>query len=467
MGIVHTADRLESLHSQVDGAILRPGDPDYEQARRAWNLSVDQHPALILIAGSVQDIVAAVRFANANNLGVAVQLTGHGVKYPADDDLLIITSRLNAVSVDAYARTARVEAGAIWQNVLDAATPHGLAPLLGTSPHIGVVGYTLGGGIGWLARRYGLAADSVLSIDLVTPDGQLRHSSAEENADLFWALRGGGGNFGVVTGMEFKLYPVATVYGGALTYPGALARDALHFYRDWVADVPDDLTSSISVLRFSNLPQLPDNLRGQLRVILRAVHAGDAAEGERLMQPWLAWQTPMENTLRQLPFSEIATISNDPVAPAPAYPTSNMLGELTDEAIDVVARYATDRTSPLIFNELRHAGGAIMRVDPDANAIGNRDARFYLQISGLAFTPEIRTAMDHYLRQYQEALRPYLHGGIYMNFAGSNQAAARVQDAYLPHAYQRLVALKAQVDPKNLFRYSYPLVAHPSHQPTA
>jgi FAD/FMN-containing dehydrogenase len=387
-----------------------------------------------------------------------VQLTGHGTKYPVDDNLLIVTSRLNTVSVDAQARTARVEGGVIWQQVIDAATPHGLAPLLGTSPHIGVVGYTLGGGIGWLARRYGLAADSVRSIDVVTPDGALRHTSAKENSDLFWALRGGGGNFGVVTAMEFALYPVATLYGGNLTYPGTLAGEALRFYREWLKSVPDELTSSFAIMKYPDMPQLPDAIRGKLLVLVRAAYIGDAADGERLIRPWLEWQRPAANTFREMPFSEIATINNDPVAPTPSYPLSEMLYELRDEAIDVLVRYASDSKSPVIFSELRHAGGAIARVDASANAVGNRDVSFYFQIGGIPFTPEIRTALESYTRQYRDELRPYLQGGIYPNFAESDEVRTRIKDAYSLQSYDRLVTLKAKYDPKNLFRYSYQLV---------
>jgi FAD/FMN-containing dehydrogenase len=369
--------------------------------------------------------------------------------------------------VDAEARTARVGAGVIWQQVLDVTTPLGLAPLLGTSPHVGVIGYTLGGGIGWLARRYGLAADSVRTIEIVTPDGELRHCSTRENSELFWGLLGGGGNFGVVTAMEFALYPVATVYGGVLTYPGRLAHDALHFYREWLKSVPDELTTSFAIFKYPDLPFLPDAIRGKLMVLVRAAYCGEAAVGEQLMRPWLEWQTPDANSLSELPFTAVASINNDPVAPAPAHPSSDMLNELSDEVIEIMVRYATNPQAPIVYSEVRHAGGAIARVDAHANAIGNRDAAFYLQIGGLAFTPELGKAMEKYIGEYKGELRPYLHGGIYLNFANSDEAVVRAKDAYLPQSYKRLVALKAEIDPKNLFRYSYPIVgaAEPSSKP--
>jgi FAD/FMN-containing dehydrogenase len=456
---IGAVEPVEGLRGEISGVVLLPGDEAYEEMRLGWNRAIDQRPALIVVASHVEDVQKAVRYADAHNLGIAVQLTGHGIKYPADDNMLILTTRLNQVSVDAQARTARVEGGVVWQQVLDAATPHGLAPLLGTSPHVGVTGYTLGGGIGWLARRYGLAADSVRSIEVVTPDGELHHCSAAQESELFWGLRGGGGNFGVVTAMEFALYPVSTLYGGALTYPGVLAGDALRFYREWIKDLPDELTSSILVIKYPPLPQLPDAMRGKLFVVVRAAYVGERAQGEQLMKAWLEWQAPLTNTLREVPFSEVGTISNDSVTPVTVYPSSDMLRDLPDEAIEIITRYATESTSPVVASELRHAGGAISRADSSANAIGNRDATFYLVIGGPAFTAETRAAMEPYIRRYKDELRPYLHGGIYLNFAGSSEARERVKDAYSPQDYARLLALKQQVDPKNLFRYSFPLVS--------
>jgi FAD/FMN-containing dehydrogenase len=453
MAFTHETDAVQYLQQRLVGRLLTPEDPDYEQTRRGWNLSIDQRPALILVAGHAQDVVAGVRFAQEAGLGVGVQLTGHGVQHPADDHLLIVTTRMDSVHIDAEKRTARIEAGVIWKQVLDQATPRGLAPLLGTAPHVGVVGYTLGGGIGWLGRRYGFAADSVRWIDLVTADGVLRHTSSTEHSDLFWGLRGGGGSFGVVTAMEFDLYPVATIYGGSLTYPGELAGDALRFFREWTRTVPDDLTASLMIVKFPSVPQVPEALRGQVQVIVRAAATGAGARGEALMQPWLDWHTPLSSTLRDMPFAEIGTIQNDPVNPTASYTSNAMFDELSDEAIAVLVRYATDVTSPLIFIELRHAGGALAR--GQANAIGNRDALFYVQIGGPLFAPDTGPAMASTIQRCKDDLQPYLRGGGYLNFLRGDEARHRVKDAYEPTAYERLRALKAQYDPDNLFRFSY------------
>jgi FAD/FMN-containing dehydrogenase len=454
----HAVASIQQLKQAVTGSLLTPDDADYERARFGWNLAIDQHPALILIANDVQDIVAGVHFAHEAGLGIAVQSTGHGLQNPANDSLLIITSSMTAVQVDAEARTARVEAGALWKHVLDQAVPHGLAPLLGSSPHVGVVGYSLGGGIGWLARKYGLAADSVRAVDLVTADGVLRHASEAENSDLFWGLRGGGGNFGVVTALEFDLHPVASVYGGSLFYPGALAGDVLRFFRDWAKTVPDELTSSVQIVKFPSLPELPEAMRGKVQVIVRAAYTGDATKGKEFMQAWLDWHTPDSNILRETPFSEIGTVSNDPVEPRPSHYSNEMLSELSDDTINVIVRRTTDSASPLLMSEIRHSGGAIARVPADANAIGNRDAQFYLTTAGMSPTPQAYAAVDAYIKAYKDDLRPYVHGGVYLNFVKGSEARTRAKDAYLPQSYKRLVALKAKYDPDNRFRFSYQLV---------
>jgi FAD/FMN-containing dehydrogenase len=451
-----TAQRLQN---QVRGAVLKPDDSLYEQARRGWNLTIDQHPALILVVNDAQDVATGVRFAREQGLGAAVQLTGHGIQQPADGHLLIVTSRMNAVDVNPEARTVRVEAGVIWQQVLDKTTAYGLAPLLGTAPHIGVVGYTLSGGIGWLARRYGFASDSVRWIDLVTADGVLRRASPTENGDLFWGLRGGGGNFGVVTAMEFNLYPVATIYGGSLVYPPEIAGEALRFYRDWIRTVPDDLTSSIGVYRFPPLPALPEAIRGKTVVLLRGAFAGDAAKGEALIRDWLDWKTPVSNTFREMPFSEVGTISNQPVAPMPGFGASEAFNELVDDAINVIVRYAVNPASPLSFVELRHTGGAIAKVAEDTSAMSNRDALLYLAINAIAPTSQAYQAIEGYAGQFRDALRPYLQGGLWLNFTLGSEMRKRSRDFYSQETYQRLIALKAKYDPDNLFRFSHRLAA--------
>jgi FAD/FMN-containing dehydrogenase len=444
------------LRQHVHGDVLSPDDADYNRAKRPWNLA-EQQPALVLLAADADDVAAGVGFAASANMPIAVQSTGHGVQYPADGSLLIITSQMTGVRVDAAAQTAQIDAGALWHHVLAAATPHGLAPLLGSSPHVGVMGYTLGGGIGWLARKYGLAADSVRWLDIVTPDGNQRRASAEDNADLFWAVRGGGANFGVVTRMEISLYPVANVYGGMLSYGGENAAGALRFYRQWLTIVPDELTPSIALIKFPHLPMVPEAMRGQTLVMLRAAYVGAAAEGAALIQPWLNWQTPRVNTFAQLPFADIGTISNDPVDPTAGFGSNEMVDDLSDALIDLIVHSVVDESSPLVMTELRHAGGAIARAGADTNAISNRGAQFYMQMGGPTPTEERYHAIKTFVNDYKVSLRSHVRGGVYLNFMKGDEAQARVRDAYRPEALARLRQLKAQYDPQNLFRFSYQL----------
>ena len=359
---------VEQLKMQVQGAVIVPGDADYDTARMAWNLTVTQHPDMIVVAESAADVAAAVRFAVDNGLGVAIQSTGHGITLPADGALLIVTSRLTALQVNAQAQTAWVSAGLQWKHVLAEAQKYGLAPLLGSSPEVGVMGYTLGGGMGWLARKYGLATDSVRMFEVVTAAGEVIRASATENADLFWALRGGGGSFGVVTGMEIRLYPVDMVYGGNLFYPGAMAREVFARYRQWIALAPEALTSSISIVKFPPLPEVPEPMRGQAFVIVRGLFAGPVAEGEALVNAWRDWSAPLMDDFRAMPFAEVGTVSNEPVDPMPGLSSGAWLREISDEVVDTLITRIAEGQSPVVAAEIRHAGGAIARADASASA---------------------------------------------------------------------------------------------------
>ncbi len=449
--------RWTQLRSSVQGTVFTPDDPDYDEARKAWNLAVNQHPAVIVVAAGVADVVEATRFAAREDLSVTVQSTGHGIVRPADDSLLIITSKMKNIQVNAAAQTAWVDAGAKWGEVLEQTQAAGLAPLLGSSPDVGVVGYTLGGGFGWLGRKYGLAADSVRFFELVTADGRLLRASDTENSDLFWALRGGGGSMGIVTGMEIKLYPVSSVYGGNLLYPIAMAKEVYSRYREWITSAPDELTSSILIMNFPPIPQVPEILRGQSFVIVRGCYSGPVEQGQALLQGWRDWRTPLIDAFKEMPFSQVATISNDPVNPMAALSTGAWLRELSDEAIDILIRHVApgNGASPLVFAEVRHAGGAIARVDPQASAYGNREASLLLQMIGPAPTPEAYDHVAQYTGQIKEHLRPYLTGGVYMNFLEGEESQRQVESGFSPATYRRLMALKAAYDPDNRLRSGF------------
>ena len=446
------------LQAQLSGAVIPAGDPRYDEARLAWNRKITHAPAAIIVAQSAEDVAAAVTFAQHHDLGVAVQATGHGVVRPADDAcLLILTRALNTIAIDPVAQTATVGAGVQWGPVLAAAQEHGLAPLLGSSPTVGAVGYTLGGGLGWLGRKYGLAADHVLEFQIVTPDGQLRTVSAQENSDLYWGLRGGGGSLGVVTAMTIRLFPVSTVYAGNLYYPGHMAQEVFRRYRDWVANAPDELTTSVLVMNYPPLPQLPEFLRGQTFVQVRGCYCGSVEEGEAQLRFWREWQAPLIDDFRAIPFSQAATISNDPIDPMPAFNSGAWLRTLSDAAIDTIVDHAMPQGGPppLIFAEVRHAGGAIHREVGGKAVIGNREAEFVLSLVAVTPTPDAQAHVAAHTEHLMAALQPALTGGVYMNFLEGEESRQRIRDGLGHDNYARLAQIKAQVDPANRLRYGF------------
>jgi FAD/FMN-containing dehydrogenase len=448
---------LSELRQQVEGDVILPGDAQYDEVRMAWNLTVQQHPALIVRAASADDVAAAARFATEVGLGIAVQATGHGVRRPADGCLLINTSRMKDVRVDAAAQTAWVEAGATWGDVLPPAQAVGLAPLLGSSPGVGAVGYTLGGGFGWLGRKYGLSVDSVHAFETVTADGDLLRASPTENSDLFWGLCGGGGSLAIVTAMEIALYPVATVYAGNLYYPAELGAEVLLRYRDWIADAPDELTSSIVIMNYPPIPEVPEFLRGKSLIEVRGCYCGPVEEGEALVQPWRDWQAPMIDDFKVRPFTESAQISNDPPDPMPSAMTGAWLAELDDATLDALLHHTLPQGGPpaITITEVRHAGGVISRVDRARNAYCHRDATLLLSVIGLAATPEMEQAFLAQVGRMKEAMGASLTGRVYINFLDGEESQQRIRDGYTPEAYRKLAALKAAYDPENRLSHSF------------
>ncbi|WP_205855881.1 FAD-binding oxidoreductase, partial [Phytoactinopolyspora endophytica] len=277
---------IRELAESLDGLVFLPGDTGYTEEAEGFDRSVRHHPKLIVGAANAGDVESAVRFARDHGLGVAVQATGHGVALPADDDaLLISTRRMDGHDIDPERRTVRLEAGVLWRDVITTAARYGLAPLNGSAPFVGAVSYTLGGGIGVLARRYGYAADHVRSIEVITADGRLRTASEEENPDLFWALRGGKGNFGVVTSLEADLVEVSQLYGGGLFFPAESVREVLHLYRTWVMDVPDELSSSFFMMEWPDAPDVREELRGRFVLHVRLSYVGSPEDGARFIKP--------------------------------------------------------------------------------------------------------------------------------------------------------------------------------------
>jgi FAD/FMN-containing dehydrogenase len=449
---------LEGLRAGLKGAAYVPGDKGYDEARAAWNLNAHQHPALVVVAEGAADVLAAVRLAREQGLGVGVMATGHGVAAPADGGVLINTSRMKGVHVDPETRTARVEAGVKWADLAPEAAAHGLAGLQGSSSDVGIVGYTMGGGFGWLGRKHGFAADSVKEADVVTADGELIKVSAHENADLFWGLKGGGGNFGIVASLEFVLYPITHVYGGDLFYPAQRAAEVLELYGRWSAGLPDEVTSGVAFMNLPPFEEIPEPLRGNSLIAVRACYTGEDLEekGEELLRPWREFGEPVMDTFGVMPYAAMDAISMDPVNPMGAYGHVEMLRDLSPETCETLVKLAgADSNSPLAMLELRQLGGALSRPPADLNPMGRSDSRFIMYGLGATPTPEVAQAVQAYLAYVAEAVSLHVSGATYVNFMDLDGASAeRVRAAYSPDDWQRLVTLKDRYDPTNLFRFN-------------
>jgi FAD/FMN-containing dehydrogenase len=435
--------------------IFRPGDPGYAEELRVFNLVQAPAPGLVHAAANPRDVRSAVRGAAQRCAPVAVLATGHQPTVPIGREAVVISTRaMRGVTVDAARRVARAEAGARWQDVIDKAAPAGLAPLNGSTGIVGVVGYTLGGGLSpTLGRRYGYAADHVRELDVVTADGRLRTVTPTSDPELFGGLLGGKSNFGVVTAVEFGLFPVTSYYGGSITFPGDDAGTVLHTYRNWVFDLPDTMSSSVALMHLPDADGFPPPLRGKAVVSVRIAYLGDAATGGALIRPLRASATPIMDTVAVQPYTAFGSIHADPVDPVPAYERTALLRELPAAAVDALVELAGPKAPyPITITEIRHLGGALARPPRTPNAVGHRDAEFTLfmaAIGGPSTAAAARAAEDTVIKR----MRPWSTGGMYLNFMSvddSSRDAAR--HAYPPEVYLRLRKLKTRVDPRNIFR---------------
>jgi FAD binding domain/Berberine and berberine like len=443
------------MTTQLNTTALRPGDTGYAEGGAAWNRNAQQAPAAVVMAESAQNVLDALRLARTEGRGVGVMATGHGTATPCDNGVLVNTSRMRAIAVDPVARTARVAAGARWADVIPRAAAHGLAGLQGSSSHVGVVGFTMGGGFGWLGRRYGLASGSVRSAEVVTADGELVTAAADDNPDLFWGLGGGGGNFGIVTSLEFALHPVAHVYAGNLYYPVDRARDVLEFWAGWTAALPDEMTSAVAFRRFPPLPTIPAAFRGRLFVALRGCWCGeDLAEGAQLVDAARrALGAPEIDTWAAMPAAGLDAVSMDPVDPLAALSHSELLRDLSAAAIDTLVDMGSD--SPLIMLELRQLGGALARSSTMLSPMAHSAAPFSLNAIGVTPTPQSVRAIRGYLAHVADAMRPHVTGETYLNFMDLGGATPqRVRAAYSADDWARLVDLKGRYDADNVFRFN-------------
>jgi FAD/FMN-containing dehydrogenase len=436
--------------------IVMPHDPNWNQARLAWNLAADQQPAAVAFPESARDVSAVVRWARERGLRVAPQGTGHNA-IPLGSlahTVLLKTERMRGVSIDVRKRRARVDAGVLWAEVTDAAADYGLAALAGSSPDVGVVGYTLGGGVSWLGRRYGLAANSVTAVELVNAQGDLVHADAEQNADLFWALRGGGGSFGVVTAIEFELYPVTDVYAGVLFFPLERGAEILRAWRRWVDTVPDEVTSVGRFLQLPPIPEIPEPLRGGSFVIVEAASLLGPDATDELLRP-LRDLGPQMDTFATTPVRELKRLHMDPEHPVPGSGDGALLSDFNDAAIDALVQTAgAGAGSPLLSVEIRHAGGALARKAPGAGALASIDGQFLLFAVGMAMTPEMGAAVRAHVELVQNALARWDSGRSYLNFSEKRERGERL---FGDVNYRRLQAVKAAVDPDDVFRSNHPV----------
>lgn len=446
---------VEDLLDGVVGPVLRPGDDGYDAELAGFDLSVHHHPAIVVGAGGAADVLAALRHATTRGLGVAVQATGHGPTVPAGDDTLLITTRrMDGVRVDPVARTAWIEAGTTREHVLPAAAPHGLAPLVGSAPGVGAVSYTLGGGLGELGRRWGFAADHVRRLEVVTADGVARTVTVDEHPDLFWALRGGGGNVGVVTAMEIDLMGLAEVYGGGLFYAGEDAEAVLTALLAAGHDAPDEVTLSAALMTFPDVPAVPAAVRGRWCVHVRVCSSGAPRGCEDVIAPLRAVATPLLDGVRTLPVTDIGTIHNDPVTPLATNSRSLALRGLDADTVARILRHAGPDTPFLI--EVRLMGGALARPPAVPNAVGHRGAAATVYTTAHPH-PTGPTVSDTAAEQaFLDDLAPWGDGGALVNFlAGAHVTPADVRAAYAADTWARLVTVKSAWDPGNVFRINH------------
>lgn len=434
---------------RIDGRVATPSDADWDEVRPGWNLAADLNPSAIAFVESADDVAETVRFAAANGLRIAGQGTGHGATplAPLDETILIRTTGMRGVEVDPDAQTARVEAGVLSLELGEAANANGLCFLPGSSPDVGVIGYTLGGGLSWLGRKHGFACNHVRAIDLVTADGEPRTVDAETEPDLFWAMRGGGGGYAIVTALEVDLMPVAEVYGGVLIFPAEVGADAVRTYRDWAATVSEDVTSVVRFITPPPFPDVPEPLRGTPLLTIDGACAGTQEEGEEAFAPLREIGETIMDTFDWMPAAGLSHIHMDPENPVPGVGDGELLRELSDEAIDAwVGMVGPGSESPLLLSEIRHLGGALARPAENGGALSKLDAPFAIYSVGMRMSAEIGDVLHSCLKQLGETMKPWAADGGYYNFVESSCDV----DAILPQdVCDRLRDVKRKWDPEN------------------
>ncbi|WP_217144557.1 FAD-binding oxidoreductase [Streptomyces sp. AC627_RSS907] len=436
-------------------SLLRPGDAGFAEEKAAFNLTVTHDPEAIALPRTTEEAAAAVRWGARRRLPVAVQATGHGIGVPADGALLVNTRHMTGVRIDPRTRTARIQAGTKWAEVVKAAAEHGLAPLVGSAPGVSAIGYVTGGGLPVFGRAFGYAADHVRRFSIVTPNGTVREVSPSRYPDLFWGVRGGKSNFGLVTSMDVELFPIRTLYGGTLTYPGALAPQLLRAYQNWSARLPEKAASEFTLARMPDLPSVPEPLRGQLLVNIRFAYLGSVKDGERLLRPMLLGQ-PLANTVKELPHTRIGEVYNDPTTPMPAWERTGLVRRLDDRTVArLLALAGPGVTLPPGAVSIRQLGGALSHRPRHANAIGHRDAGFTF-FSAMLAPPDAGAQLRQVQQKLMDGMGDVLTGGAFPNFLNSlDTTPDAVRAAYTVQDWRRLRQLKHRYDPRNTFRINH------------
>ena len=441
------SSEVPRLDDALQGELLLPGASGYDEARRMYNAAIDRKPAIIARCAGAEDVRACVRFARERDLLTTIRGGGHNVagSAVADDGFMVDVSPMKAIAVDPAKRTVRAEAGVIIRELDVATQAHGLATTMGNVSTTGIAGLTLGGGLGFLMRKLGLACDNLLAVDLVTANGDRVRASADENTELFWGLRGGGGNFGVATAFEFRVHPIGPVLAGPIVHPLAEARDLLRFYREFSSAAPDELTC------FAQLGGMPGGVPLEIAII--PIWSGAIDEGERQLRAIRAFGSPLADEVATMPYTTLQT-SEDATYRSGLYNywTSHFLAELSDEVIETILDHLAKRPTPMCHVLIEVFGGAVGRVPANATAFPGRGARYDCVLLGMCENPRDYDACVRWVRDLSSALRPLSIAGAYVNYLAADDGADRARTAYGSEIYDRLAALKATVDPTNFFR---------------
>jgi FAD/FMN-containing dehydrogenase len=450
-------EALASLRAALRGTVVVPSDPGYDQAREIWNASIDRRPALVARPAGTADVVAAVRFGVAHDLEIAVRGGGHSFAGlgTCDAGLVIDLCEMKGIRVDARARTVTAQGGVTWGDLDHETAAFGLATTGGLVSTTGIAGLTLGGGIGWLMRKHGLACDNLIGADVVTADGTVVHASDADHQDLFWALRGGGGNCGVVTSLEYRLHPVATVYGGMLLYPVEYAAEVLAHYENTASSEPDEQCSLLEFATAPDMDGIVPSSRGQSVIALALCYCGPIADGEAALRPWRDLAPLAADFVEAMPYTSLQKMWDEDFPRGLwSYMKSHYVDELTSEVVDLLVQAGNARPPGKSFIDVHHMEGAPARVASDATAFDQRHARYTVMFGGVAEQAEGMDECREWARTHWAALAPHSSGHTYVNFMSDTDSAA-VDAAYSAEKYARLVSVKDRYDPANHFHINH------------